>query len=98
MPYYHIKVLRRTSSDSSTEADFELNLSEEQTNVIAEQYENKEAIFVNGRWSKVSNVEQIEIRETPQKTDYYSPQIQLETIFLTHAFPNVTRQFIKLPP
>lgn len=98
MPYYHIKILKRKPNSPDSQADFEIDMLEEQVNAVAEQYQKEDAIFLNGSWVKINELEQIEIRETPQKTSYYYPQLKIETIFLTPSYPNVTRKFIKLPP
>jgi len=98
MPYYHIKITHGTSSHPYREYDYELNLSEEDARVVAEQYESKKLVLFKGKWVNVDDIEEIEIRETPEKTSYYFPQLSLSTIFESSQFPNVTRRFVKSPP
>lgn len=98
MPYYHIRITHGTSNQLYKEYDYELDLSEEETRVVTEQYESKESILFKGKWVNVIDIEEIEIRETPEKTSYYFPQLGRSTIFESSQFPNVTRRFIKSPP
>lgn len=97
MPYYHIKLTHGTPTHPYSEYDYELDLSEQETTVIAEQYESKGYVFFNGKWVNVIDIA-IEIRETPEKTSIYFPQLSRSTIFESSQFPNVTRRFIKSPP
>jgi len=98
MPYYHIKITYGTFNHPYREYDYESDLSEEETKVVAEQYENGESVFFNGKWVNVTDLEEIEIRETPEKTTYYFPPLSRQTIFQGSTFPNVTRRFIKSRP
>jgi len=98
MPYYHIKVTYESSNNHYNRDEYELNLSEEETNTVAEQYENKNSVLFDGKWVNVIDIVKIEIRETMQRTNSYFPQLSRSSIFESSQFPNVTRKFIKSPP
>lgn len=77
MPYYHAKITYGLYGDH----DYELDLTEEEIMVIAEQYENGEHVLFNGKWIKVNDLKEIEIRETPEKTTYFFPSLSFSSIF-----------------
>ena len=83
MPYYHIKMTHGASNVKDN--DYELNLSEEETRAVAEQYENKDFVLFDGKWVKVIDIWKIEIREEHRKEQInISPAIMRSSI-LTKA-------------
>jgi predicted nucleotide-binding protein len=67
--------------------------------VLGEQYE-KGKVFFKSKWIDISNVKEIEIRETPQLSNSYYPNLTSSTIFFGTRtdIKNATRRFIKSPP
>jgi predicted nucleotide-binding protein len=98
MPYYHIRIAYGISNQPHRKYDYELDLSEEETKAVAEQYVNGESVLFNGKWVNIIDLEEIQIRETPEKTTYYFPELSRLMIFEGSTFPKVTRRFIKSPP
>jgi predicted nucleotide-binding protein len=99
MPYYHIRVALVTIVMSpNTQYEYESDLLEEDVRKFAEDYQNSAHVFFHRKWIEVSEIAEVEIRETPEKTTYYFPSLGYSNIFQSSAFPDVTRKFLKSPP
>ena len=100
MPYYHVKIAIRNPDTMLKFYREELDLSVEDIKLFAEQYE-KGTVFFKGEWIDTSNIEEVEIRETYNKSvNYYPKPLDSSTIFYGNRsdIPVVTRKFIKSPP
>lgn len=98
MPYYQIRLVYKDPKQAIAREDYEFDLSEEEVNAIADQYEKKESVFFNRRWINTVDIAEIDIRETSQKTTYYYPPLNRSTIFSSSTIPKVTRRYIQSPP
>ncbi len=79
------------TSYPKTEQEFDL--SEEDATELGEQY-SKGCILFKGKWIEVSNIEEIEIRETTAKSN----TLWGSSVFQSSTANVVTRRFIKSPP
>jgi len=79
--------------------DYELDLTEEDAKIFSEQYDTGNVLF-KGRWIDVSNIEEIDIRETLSNTKQSIMPMDSSTIFYgNQTLVNiVTRHFIKSSP
>jgi predicted nucleotide-binding protein len=93
---FHIQIKYKEPKQDHISTDYELDLSEEDTKTFAQQY-MKGSVLFKGKWIDVSDIKEIEIRETPEKTTYFFPTIGSSRIFQSSEFPNVTRRFIASP-
>lgn len=94
---FHIQIKYKEPEQDHISTDYELDLSEEDTKTFTQQY-MKGSVLFKGKWIDASDVKEIEIRETPERTTYFFPTISSSRIFQSSEFPNVTRRFITSPP
>jgi predicted nucleotide-binding protein len=99
MSYYHLRIVYQDPKQKYPTTDYELDLSEEDAKLVAQQYE-KGRLFFKGKWIESSDIKEIEIRETYLLSMGYHPNLTAATIFYGTRtdIKNVTRKFIKSPP
>jgi len=96
MPYYHVRLLLKSSSSYS----YEPNLSEDDIKKLAEQYGKGRKLLFLGEWVKPSDIREILIRRTSSHSKEYADMFArgVQVIFESGKGDNVTRQFITSPP
>jgi predicted nucleotide-binding protein len=99
MPYYHIRIKHKEPEQEYELDDFELDLSEEEARLLGEQYKEGH-VFFREKWIDASNIKEIEIRETLNKTERRRPILAIADIFSDDRtnINIVTRKFVKSPP
>lgn len=73
--------------------EYELDLSEDDVRIFGQQYQ-KGPVFFKGKW--ISNIKDVEIRETERDSKSYYPKLDSSTIFFGDRIKTgvVTRKFL----
>ena len=96
MPYYHVRLLLKSSYLYS----YEPNLSLDDVKKLGEQYSKGRKLLFLGKWIEPSDIGEILIRRTPSHSKEYGDIFisGVQVIFESEKGDNVTRQFITFPP